>query len=262
MAAVCASGTFEAAPLTIGLTSIEPSMLTSENLAAANKECADHRTASRDPERTVFERAEASRKYLRCIEVLSSAYVLTAQKSLPLDQVVAVQSMTTSIVNEAKEFKIQSEAKESFLDLSWGLGFGFSFGLDDAIEDAELVDGVIRVTEDKTDQPRAVLEFHRYPLCNDGEKNGNRGCGPFLAVAASPDKVLSGVAVGFMFGFRSKKPEDKEGFSIGIGAILDADVKTLADGFEEDEPLPPGETEIRFEKSARWSGLFFVTRSF
>jgi hypothetical protein len=39
-------------------------------------------------------------------------------------------------------------------------------------------------------------------------------------------------------------------------------VKSLAGGFEEGAPLPPGEMAIRFEERSRWSTLLFVTRTF
>jgi hypothetical protein len=167
-----------------------------------------------------------------------------------------------AITVEADALKARLQAGADYLDLSWGLGFGFSFGFDDAIEEAEVVDGLIRTTKDRTDQPRAVLEFHRFFWCNEKETRDDRGCGPFLAVAATQDKVLSGVGVGFMYGRRAKNPESKEGFSVGIGAMLDGDVKSLATGFNADQPLPPGESTIRFEEKARWSALLFVTRNF
>lgn len=64
-----------------------------------------------------------------------------------------------------------------------------------------------------------------------------------------------------MYGFKAK-PSDPDGFSIGIGAILDADVKDLADGFKENQPVPEGETIIRYKSESRWSALIFFTRTF
>jgi hypothetical protein len=49
---------------------------------------------------------------------------------------------------------------------------------------------------------------------------------------------------------------------VGIGGILDGKIKSLAKGFEVDQPLPSGESGIRYEEKARWSYLVFVTRSF
>ena len=49
---------------------------------------------------------------------------------------------------------------------------------------------------------------------------------------------------------------------MGIGAVLDADVTDLADGFVENQPPPGTETEVRFETESRWSAVIFVTRTF
>jgi hypothetical protein len=155
-----------------------------------------------------------------------------------------------------------AQAGADFMGLSWGLGFGYSFGEEDFIEGAEIANGIVRVTDDKTNQARVLLEFHRFFWCNDKQRSVERGCGPFVALAATSDDVLKGVGVGFMWGWKSKDPTRSEGFSIGIGAILDNDVKSLADGFEENQPPPPGETVVRFKNEARWSGLVFVTRTF
>jgi hypothetical protein len=106
-----------------------------------------------------------------------------------------------------------------------------------------------------------VLEFHRYFWCNDDRKQLDRGCGPFVAVAASDEDVLAGIGIGFMYG-RKSSPDDTEGFSVGIGVILDGNVKDLADGFKENAPPPGTETAVRFEEKSRWSALIIVTRTF
>ncbi|MGH8222298.1 MAG: hypothetical protein ACREQZ_04925, partial [Woeseiaceae bacterium] len=84
----------------------------------------------------------------------------------------------------------------------------------------------------------------------------------FLAVAAGTGDTVLGVGLGWMWGLKSNDPEDSEGFSIGIGVILDDDVKALGDGFEENQPPPPGETAVRFEEKSRPAALLFVTRTF
>lgn len=159
-------------------------------------------------------------------------------------------------VKEAKIFNSQVE----FMGLNWGVGFGISVGFGDAIDDAEIVNGIVRVKSDKKQQPRAIFEFHHYFSCNRNHPL-TQGCGPFLAVAATEDKLLSGVGIGFMYGLKAKE-DSSEGFSIGLGAILDGKVKNLGKGFKANEAPPSGETAVRFEEKARWSALLFVSRTF
>ena len=144
------------------------------------------------------------------------------------------------------------------MGLKWGLGFGWSVSKDDAVNDADIVNGVVREKSNLKQQPRIILEFHKYIGCNS---TGTRGCGPFVAVAASNDNILSGVGGGVMYGFK-EKAGDSSGFSIGLGAMLDAKVKDLADGFVEGSAPPDGETSIRYVEESRWSLLLFATRTF
>ena len=168
------------------------------------------------------------------------------------------------------QLKIEADRRRAttpskFYGLNWGIGFGFSIGRDDFIESAEIVDGVVRVTKDNTQQPRAVFEFHKYFGCKLGRlatESHMSGCGPFVAVAGSGDDLLSGVGLGLMYGLKSKDPGESDGFSIGIGAILDRDVKSLASGFTQDLAAPPGSSSVLLEEKSRWSWLVFVTRTF
>ncbi|MBK8245842.1 MAG: hypothetical protein IPK85_00280 [Gemmatimonadetes bacterium] len=106
-----------------------------------------------------------------------------------------------------------AEAENAFLGLKWGLGLGFSRGWDANVNEAELVNGTVRAKSDLRDQPRAVFEFHKY-LWHNAARPVTRGVGPFVAAAASNEKVLSGVGLGVMVGARSAG-EKESGFSLG-----------------------------------------------
>ncbi|MBB6096200.1 hypothetical protein HNQ60_005122 [Povalibacter uvarum] len=209
---------------------------------------------SRDGSRTMDDRLISAQEARLCFR--SNQEIVAAQTSDPnADRIV--QPHVELAEASVKETKSATE----FMGLTWGLGFGYSFGEDEAIDDATIVDGVVRVNSRKKDQPRAVLEFHRYFWCNSGRTKLDRGCGPFVAVAASEDDVLAGVGVGFMYG-RKSTPSDTEGFSVGIGVVLDGNIKDLADGFKENEPPPGTETAVRYETKSRWSALIIVSRTF
>ena len=91
---------------------------------------------------------------------------------------------------------------------------------------------------------------------------GRFGIGPFLGIVAKDENLISAFGTGVMFGWKDPRRGENDGWSIGIGAVLDANVNALAEGFEDGEPLPAGETEIRFEEKSRWSALLFFTRTF
>lgn len=225
---------------------------------AAN--CAADVRDAHDPNLTVFQRRDASQRVLNCIKTLRTAVALEAAASP--DQFVPIDAAFSTLQQQAQGDANEKNAQANFLGLNWGLGFGYSFANDDVIEEATIVNGVVRSSKDKSRQVRLVLEYHKYFWCNRKKTTAKWGCGPFLAVAADEDDLLSGVAVGFMFGRRSKQAKAGEGFSVAIGAIVDADVKSLADGFEENAPPPAGETAVRFEEKSRSSAILFFTRTF
>ena len=87
------------------------------------------------------------------------------------------------------------------------------------------------------------------------------GIGPFFGLAAAND-TIEAFALGVMFGWKEKTDDSAAGFSVGVGAVLDREVKTLAKGFTEGKPPPAGETAVVFEKRSKWSPLVFFTRTF
>ncbi len=224
--------------------------------------CAQLESDSKDPRKTVTERAAASSSLITCLRTGTNRARMQMAGTDNFAAMAAFQSMEANALAEAQDQDDRNQADESFLGLKWGVGLGYSFGDEDFIEQAELVDGVIRVTDDQTDQARVLLEFHKYFWCNNQHKSAETGCGPFVAVAASSDDLLKGVGIGFMYGWRGHDEKASDGFSVGIGAILDNDVRSLADGFDANQPLPSGETEIRYETKSRWSAILFVTRTF
>lgn len=166
---------------------------------------------------------------------------------------------------EAVGLRMQREdANQNFLGMSLGVGVGVSLSDDDVISAAEIgADNVIRATQDDSEQPRVIMESHYYGLCRLPSCNAAKfGVGPYFGIVAKDDKILSAFSAGVMFGWQDPTDTSKAGFSVGIGALLDSDVKSLADGYEDGEPLPDGETEIRFRTESRWSGILFFTRTF
>lgn len=193
---------------------------------------------------------------LKCLrDKRAASYVSTD----PFNRMVVTELFKSDL--EALE-KADEEATAglNFMGIKFGVGLGFSVGSSKAIDNAVVVNGVIRATSSQKQQPRVVFEFHKYLWCGKNAP-GLRGCGPFVAVASSDSKVLSGVGLGFMYGWRDVSTST-DGFSIGIGAMLDAKVKDLASGFEEDHLLPAGETEVRYHEKSRWSLIIFATKTF
>jgi hypothetical protein len=227
-------------------------------LETVRGECDQYLVDAKSLEKTISERSANASEALNCINKGRGLLIAIAPDA---ETRAKVKELMQPLVDETAQVKQQADSATDFMGLNWGLGFGYSFGRDDMIDDADIVNGIVRVKSQKKEQPRVVLEFHKYFWCNNSYKDGASGCGPFVAVSATQDKLLSGVGMGLMYGLKAKA-SDTEGFSVGLGVILDGKMKDLADGFKKNEAPPSGETVVRFEEKARWSYLLFVTRTF
>lgn len=175
--------------------------------------------------------------------------------------VLGMQAAISAEMLPLQELRQEVNSQKQFLGLSFGIGLGFSASQDNAIDGAEVVNGRIVVTSNREQLPRVIFEFHKFFKLRRSSTGTTTGLGPFIAVASANDDLLSGVGLGIMYGVKTETGEN-DGFSIGLGAILDGDVKDLAAGFSEGGELPDGESTIRFEEESRWSSMLFFTRTF
>ena len=63
-----------------------------------------------------------------------------------------------------------------------------------------------------------------------------------------------------MIGFR--QPDKSSSWNLGIGVIYDPDTKTLGDGIRPNQPLPAGETMIRYKERAQKGVVILTSFSF
>lgn len=149
--------------------------------------------------------------------------------------------------------------------LGFGLGLGFTYDLgdNDRIARASLVNGIVRVEQEKNVTGRFLLESHYFftpPGKLFGLEQGRWGIGPFVAVQAGSDPIIEAMGGGLMIGFKRGKSDDskKASFNIGIGVIYDFDERILADGIQANMPLPEGEDAIRFLETEQ-AGLLLMS---
>jgi hypothetical protein len=183
--------------------------------------------------------------------------------SISAEQFVVATESARVKTEEAQKALDDKQGSLDWAALGWGVGVGVSFGKETV--DGASIDGtpaLVHVTSTRKNVPRVLLEFHTYPIQIDGPRGTLLGLGLFAAAASSDNKVLSGVGFGFMTGIRTGTGNNTNGFSIGIGGILDAKVKELAAGFSEGQAAPSGETAVRFVEKTRGSGVVFFTKTF
>ena len=141
----------------------------------------------------------------------------------------------------------------------WGFGFGLglSFTLDigdnDRVKTAELVDGIVRVTDEENGIPRLVLEGHYFFGGDDF------GHGPFVAVQPGDDEIITSAALGYMIGFKRKGSTDS--WNLGLGIVADPNIQVLGDDIEENMPLPGNETAIRYKEKTQYGVMLLFSTS-
>jgi len=160
----------------------------------------------------------------------------------------------------------------------WGFGAGLSITFSKSgkrIEDAQVINGTVRVTQDRSVLSRVMLETHYLsrlltkPMgdrCLDSSGAIKEcGLGFFMAVQPGTTHTIEAIGGGLMYGHRRKPgapATDTSAFNFGIGFVVDPYAKTLGDGIHKDQPLPAGETVVRFKERPIWSGLLFASFSF
>lgn len=210
------------------------------------------------------DRYSAALELEACIENLRAGVVSQTRDIGDPDGVRAADIFLRTAAQNNASNKDAFSAQASFMGMAFGVGVGVSFSEDEIVSEAELSpDNLVVATKTESQLPRVVFESHYYGFCHSGKCNaGVFGIGPYFAIVAKSEKLISAFSAGVMFGWRSSKPEASAGFSVGVGALLDSEVKSLASGFQAGKPLPEGETQIRFEEKSRWSALIFFTRTF
>ena len=164
-------------------------------------------------------------------------------------------------------------------ELLGGFKFGVALGLtmdlgdNDRVESADVFNGVVRVTKDNNYSPRIMLETHYFftpppekifgkTIANYLEhERGNLGIGPFVAIQNGSDDFIEYIGAGIMLGFR-RTGESTNSFNIGLGVVVDPSAKILGDGIVENQPLPEGETAVRFKETSQLGLLAMVSYAF
>lgn len=159
--------------------------------------------------------------------------------------------------DEEKKTEAKPSKEESFWDtFGVGLAVTTNLGKERSIQEAQLVNGNVRITSERQVVPRLMLEKHWY-LSNDWK--GSYKPGLFIGASLLGDRqVMDAVAFGFLAGFKPN-PGTTTTHNLGIGIALQPYSRVLGDGLSKNQPLPAGETQIRYKETNRTALIFFYT---
>lgn len=172
-----------------------------------------------------------------------------------------------------------AKGRQEFGGLEFGVGISFTadVGSNDRVTEAELVNGLVRVKDEDNGRARIMLESHYFfkpcqnpngtPMAKEncslpfGLTGGDFGWGPFIALQPGTDNIIEAVAIGGMVGFR-RPGTGTESFNLGLGVVIDPNTRILGDGIVANEPLPVGETTIRYKEKMQTGVLLLASFGF
>lgn len=115
---------------------------------------------------------------------------------------------------------------------------------------------IVRAKTRRSSDARVLLETHYFfPLCD------RFGYGPVLVVQPGTAEIIEGVGLGFMMGAR-RATDASDSFNLGLAVFMERSVTVLGAGIEENQPLPAGETEIRYQQTPKASLMALASFSF
>ena len=179
---------------------------------------------------------------------------------------LVVFACSSSFLLSKRQAVAEEDADQTFAGLKFGVGIALTVGIGEkpSVESASIVEGIVRVDEERDATATIMLESHY--LFKTGTTLGRDvGIGPFVVIQpGGSDEIVEAFGLGVMIGFK-RKPEtnaDTSSWNLGVAYVIDPSVKVLGDGFEENQPPPAGETGIRFKEVSDTGILFLVSFNF
>jgi len=88
---------------------------------------------------------------------------------------------------------------------------------------------------------------------------------PFASVQASSDNSSAvSFGLGYMVGWSDEiasTPTATKSWNLGLGVLLESNVQRLGDGIHANQPLPDGETQVRYKQSGASSLFILLSRA-
>lgn len=149
--------------------------------------------------------------------------------------------------DKARADKVTRTTKD-FSGLNFGLGVGIvGTPTKDFAKSAQVVNGVVRVDDSPTVKASILLESHYFWT----GAHPSWGHGPFVALRPGGDSnnIIDSIGLGYMVGFRYSEASPTS-WNIGAGLSVTPNARVVGDGISRNEPLPAGETEVRFKNKS------------
>lgn len=159
-----------------------------------------------------------------------------------------------------ERLKAAKDTKEDFLGLNWALGLAFTSIEEDSIEDAVIENGIVRVKETAQRTESLMFETH---YTTGFDNDDTVADGPFVAIELTDGEgeELKAYGFGWMWSFQFDS-ESKRSVNIGVGYYVNKEVRSLASGFVDGEPVPTGYTDIQYREDDERGWMVMLSHTF
>ncbi len=152
---------------------------------------------------------------------------------------------------------------------NWAMGLALLRNQTSIVNDATIVNGVVRGNTVQRYQPELVLSKHYYFHNADGTCTITSSAGYCLGIflgagvggQSSSSPIIDMLGAGLLIGSLTNS-KSGESVNFGIGFARRFGVKTLGNGIKLDAPLPAGETQIRYTNVDMSAPMVFYTYKF
>jgi hypothetical protein len=164
---------------------------------------------------------------------------------------------TREVEKKTKEEQMAAKkATGNFQGLNFGLGVGVTSTFSNRqVRSAQVVNGTVRVDDAARTAASVLLESH-YFFTNECHPLWAHG--PFVGIkpGGENNQIIESIGLGWMWGFRHAKTSNSS-WNIGVAGTITPNARLLGDGVSRNQPLPAGETEVRF-KNATLGGVMVL----
>jgi hypothetical protein len=261
LAGAVAATAFGWSPANAVVQATQPDVPTAE--AAVQQRRNELRDAERTAEAARVAAAEAAR--LRVEETERAAAEARARLAATQQRTNGENCPQPGTAMTAEQREQDGQCRFGGIELGAGLSFTLDLGRNDRVARAEVVNGIVRVTDLDNGRARVLFEGHYFLkpdhafLGFSSVPAGDWGFGPFIAIQPGANDAIGAFGGGFMIGFRTNETQS---FNIGVGVIFDPDTQILGEGIVANEPLPAGETQIRYQETTQTGVMIIASFGF
>lgn len=194
--------------------------------------------------------------FLCFLSAVSCSAMAEGADSLTKEDVIKMVNETIIEKEKSLETKNENEIVNKYFGAGIMANVDFGGKKSPRVKSARIIGGVVRVEEESKSQIGFMLEAHKFTKATGGKYVS----GPFVGLVMSSEGAIDTGVLGYMWGFRQS--QTSQTMNLGFGLSITPKAQVLGDGIIEGQPMPNGETEVRYKKTTKYGAAIAVSFGF